>query len=68
MSFAGEHHDNTVGRRAREGPCYLWLMGKMYLFIRHDGVQPGSYGPLEKQIKCSERERTNNPKAMPSSP
>jgi len=38
-----------------------------YLFI-HDGMQPGSYGPLEKQIKCLERESTNNPKVMPSSP
>jgi hypothetical protein len=39
----------------------------IYLFIRHDGMQPKSYGPLEKQIKCLERERTNNPKVMPSS-
>jgi hypothetical protein len=39
----------------------------IYLFIRHDGMQLGSYGPLEKQIKCLEREKTNNPKVMPSS-
>jgi hypothetical protein len=38
------------------------------LFIRHDGMQPGGYGPLEKQMKCSERERANNPEVMPSSP
>jgi hypothetical protein len=38
------------------------------LFICHDGMQPGSYGPLEKRIKCLERERTNNPEVMPSSP
>jgi len=38
------------------------------LFIIHDGMQPGSYGPLEKEIKCLERERTNNPKVMASSP
>jgi len=30
-------------------------------------MQPGSYGLLEKQIKCLERE-TKNPKVMPSSP
>jgi len=40
----------------------------IYLFIRHDGMQPESYGPLEKQIKCSERERTINPEVVPSSP
>jgi hypothetical protein len=40
----------------------------IYLFIRHDDMQPGSYGPLEKQIKYLERERTSNPKVMPSSP
>jgi hypothetical protein len=40
----------------------------LYLFIRHDGMQPGSYGHLEKQIKCLERERANNTKVMPSSP
>jgi len=31
-------------------------------------MQPESYGPLEKQIKCSERERTINPEVVPSSP
>jgi hypothetical protein len=30
-------------------------------------MQPESYGPLEKQIKCLERERANNPEVMPSS-
>jgi len=40
----------------------------VYLFIYHDGMQPESYGPLEKQIECLERERTNNPEVMPSSP
>ena len=40
----------------------------IYLFIRHDSVQPGSYGPLEKQIKCLERGRTSNSEVVPSSP
>jgi hypothetical protein len=39
----------------------------IYLFICHDSMQPGSYGPLEKQIKCLERERANNLEVMPSS-
>ena len=29
----------------------------VYLFIRHDGMQPGSYGPLEKQMGCLEGEK-----------
>jgi len=40
----------------------------IYLFIRHDDMQPGGYGLLEKHIKCLERERTNNPKIMPCCP
>jgi len=48
------------------GIQYLFI----YLLFIHDGMELGSYGPLEKkkQIKCLERERTNNSKIMPSSP
>jgi hypothetical protein len=31
-------------------------------------LQLGGHGPLEKQIKCLERARTNSPEAMASSP
>jgi len=27
-------------------------------------MQPGVYGPLEKQMKCLETEKTNNPEVM----
>jgi hypothetical protein len=38
----------------------------IYFFIRQDGMLPGGYGPLEKQVKF--RERKNNPEVMASSP
>jgi len=39
------------------GSCQSTVMGAN----SHDGVQPGSYGPLEKQMECLQREKTNNP-------
>jgi len=56
----------TVEKSLKVG--YIKDLPFIYLFIGHDGMQPVSHGPLEKQIKCLERERTNNPEVMPSSP
>jgi len=60
--------------RTQGGPDFYTPGLFICLFIR-DGMQLGSYGPLEKQIKMlrerkkeRKKERTNNPKVMPSSP
>ena len=46
-------------------PCIdkNFLYSGIYLFIRHDGMQPESYGPLEKQIKRLEREKRTTQKS-----